>query len=97
MTGFVAPSEHLEERVEELETEVQQLKAELRKYEPSDSMMIVLLQRDDVIREAERLLRVAGTVTRDMPDFIDAVDAWLKHPTVVRAVTSPMAQAAVKP
>ncbi len=93
---MIAPSEHLEQRIEELEAEVQPLKAELRKYQPSDAMMVKLLGLNDVIREAERLLRVAGTVTRDMPDFIDAVDAWLQHPTVVRAVTSPLAQAKVK-
>ncbi len=97
MSGFIPPSEHLEQRIAELGTEVLQLKAELRQYQPSDGMMYKLLGLNDVIREAERLLRVAGTVTRDMPDFIDAVDAWLMHPTVVRAVKSPMAQAKAKP
>jgi hypothetical protein len=43
------------------------------------------------------LLYDSGRVQRDMPEHLDAVDEWLKHPTVDRAVKSAMAQAKVKP
>jgi hypothetical protein len=86
-----------EETIGELETEIQQLKAELRKYQPSDGMMYKLLGLNDAIREAARLLYDSGRVQRDMPEHLDAVDEWLKHPTVDRAVKSAMAQAKVKP
>lgn len=89
--------EESDEHIAELQTEVQQLKHELRKYEPSDAMMVVLLQRDDCIREAARLLRPLETAFRRTPvsgaDSIaaQAVSAWLAHPTVQRAVASPLA------
>jgi hypothetical protein len=97
----------LEERVGELETEIQQLKAELRQYQPSDGMMYKLLGLNDVIREAAELLQfivadgnnaVEAGLVSPMTEHVEGqIDAWLKHPTVVRAVTSPLAQAKVKP
>lgn len=85
------------EHVAELETEVLQLKAELRQYQPSDGMMVKLLGLNDVIREAARIFEL---LKLGKPGFAQITLAdlhnWLEHPTVVRAVTSPLAQAEVK-
>jgi hypothetical protein len=85
------------EELDEALVRIRELEAELRQYQPSDGMMVKLLGLDDVIREAARLLFDSGSVKRDMPEHLDAVDAWMCHPTVDRAVKSAMARAKVKP
>jgi hypothetical protein len=94
--GFGAMRD-LEEQVTDLEAEVAQLKAELRQYEPSDGMMIVLLGLNEAIREAAWLLHASGSVKRDTPEHIDAIEAWRRLPVVTRAVKSALAPTPEKP
>lgn len=90
----------LQERIAELETERETLLAELLKItswnnELVDEHATQVQQLNDVIREAARMM----TLLRQASGFAAQraeVDDWLKHPTVVRAVTSPPAQAKVK-
>ena len=75
--------EGLIERIAELEIEVQQLKHELRRYEPSDAVMIQLLGLNETIREAARLL--ADVQYEQGCASEPAITAWLALPVVQRA------------
>jgi hypothetical protein len=89
--------QHCEEYSNELQTEVQQLKHELRKYEPSDAMMIQLLGLNETIREAAALLTKAWDVEEQDGDAFERwrerKKAWLASPIVQRATGSPLAKA----
>jgi hypothetical protein len=70
------------ERIDELELERDQLKAELRKYEPSDGVMHQLLAYYDAISEAADIMAAIKTET----GFgLDQVDRWLTLPAVTQA------------
>jgi hypothetical protein len=72
-----------EERIEELELEVAELKAELRKYEPSDGVMIQLLGLNECIREAAELL---DDVLFEKGCSADPkLTAWMSLPAVAAA------------
>jgi hypothetical protein len=72
----------LTEENDRLVAEVAQLRAELRRYEPSDAVMFQLQARDDAIRYVYDLLdNMMGS--DDMPDVQD----WMSWPVVAAACT----------
>ncbi len=71
---------------EDLRVEIAELKGELRKYEPSDAMMYRLLELNDCIREAARLIDAAAGAPGEHNVPWDEMRAWLATGTVQRAV-----------
>jgi hypothetical protein len=67
---------------EDLRTEIEELKHDLRKYEPSDAMMIKLLGLNEAIREAAGLMEKLKAGHHAMgPEM----EAWLSLPVVKAA------------
>lgn len=73
------------EDYEELERERDELKAELRKYEPSDGVMQQLLALNEAIAEAAKLFQA---LVEHKIVFHDKFKAWLALP-VVKAARKP--------
>lgn len=71
---------------------VDQLRAELRRYEPSDAIMYTLADRGGLIDEAAGLLRDGYRVdaTADWKAFNARVDAWLERAKLRPALTAPI-------
>lgn len=63
---------------------VAELEAELRKYEPSDGVMVQRLGYLTTIKEAAELLADCRRDDTSMRTW-DAVDEWLKRPQVAQA------------
>lgn len=86
MSALTDLLEAYEQTIAELEHERDALKAELRKYEPSDGVMHQLLAYREAIVEAARLLKpISGPGTEHIEikheDWV-AMSAWLDLPVV---------------
>jgi chromosome segregation ATPase len=71
---------------EDLRTEIAELKHELRKYEPSDAMMIKLLGLNEAIREAAELIKeCCNSMGFEDTHLWAPAQAWLDLPVVKAA------------